>query len=150
LYGKGSGFVVSNNKVTGKSTAVSVGVLFGFLGSMLLTIACTAILAYLISVEKIQEESIGYGAMVTLLISAAFGSWITTVKVKRLRVQVCLISAAAYYLALLGITALFFGGQYQGMGGAVAAVFVGSGAVALVGGKGKKMRKNKKQKRAYC
>jgi hypothetical protein len=41
-------------------------------------------------------------------------------------------SGAGYYLTLLAMTALFFGGQYQGMGVTLGLVLAGAGTATLL------------------
>jgi len=135
---------------TGRSSGVSVGILIGVLVCVGVTLIATVILAWLITTEKMGESAVGYGAMVALLLSAILGSWTASAKIGRLRTQVCLITGGIYYLVLLSITALFFGGQYQGMGVAAILVIAGSGVTALLGIREKKSRKNKIKKRAFC
>ncbi|MBQ3541868.1 MAG: TIGR04086 family membrane protein [Oscillospiraceae bacterium] len=135
---------------TGRSSGVSVGILIGVLVCVGVTLIATVILAWLITAEKMGESAVGYGAMVALLLSAILGSWTASAKIGRLRTQVCLITGGIYYLVLLSITALFFGGQYQGMGVAAILVIAGSGVTALLGIREKKSRKNKIKKRAFC
>ena len=118
---------------TGRSSGVSVGILIGVLVCVGVTLIATVILAWLITAEKMGESAVGYGAMVALLLSAILGSWAASAKIGRLRTQVCLITGGIYYLVLLSITALFFGGQYQGMGVAAILVIAGSGVTALLG-----------------
>ena len=141
---------MKNKIATGKSSGVSVGVLIGVLVCVGVTLVATVILAWLIAAEKMGENAVGYGAMVVLLLSAILGSWTASVIIGRLRTQVCLITGGIYYLVLLSITALFFSGQYQGMGVAAILVIVGSGMTALFGIREKKSRKNKIKKRAFC
>lgn len=135
---------------TGRSSGVSVGILIGVLVCVGVTLIASVILAWLITAEKMGESAVGYGAMVALLLSAILGSWTASAKIGRLRTQVCLITGGIYYLVLLSITALFFGGQYQGMGVAAILVIAGSGVTALLGIREKKSRKNKIKKRAFC
>ena len=134
-------------KRSGKALSTPVGIGLGLLASMVVTFIGAAILAWLVAGEKIAENTIGYGAMTILLISSMLGALFAANGIKRMRVQMCVTSGGVYYLSLLAITALFFGGAYQGMGVAALAVFVGCGMAALIGlrnGKGKQVRFKKK------
>ena len=120
-------------KIQGKKTAtIPVGIAFGILASMTATLAGAGILAYLISAGKVGESGIGWGAMLILIVSSALGSWAATGSTQQRKLMVCGISGAGYYLSLLGLTAMFFGGQYQGMGVTALMVLVGSGVVVLL------------------
>ena len=136
-----------NQKVTGTAVSMPAGIAIGCAVSLLITITGSALVAKLISDEVVNDTAIGYGAMMILLLASALGASISAAKVKRLRLQVCMLSGAAYYAALLGITALFFGGQYQGMGVTALVVLAGTGAAVLVSTKEKKTRKFRKGRR---
>ena len=122
-----------------------LGLGIGLAVCMALTMAAAAISANLILTEKIGAGAIGYCAIVTLLLSSAVGAWLAAVLVKRRWMIVCMGVGCAYFLTLLAITALFFGGQYQGIVVTALVVFGGCGAVGLLGlkagGESKKHRK---------
>lgn len=131
------------------SSGMWFGIGFGVLTALLVSLGGAAIIAYLICNAYVTQNSLGYLAMAVLAISSALGALVSVGKVKRLRFQVCLITAGVFYLSLLALTALFFGGQYQGMGGPAIMILLGAGAVALLGISTKKGSKMKKLKRAY-
>lgn len=139
-----------NKMLTGSKSGIAVGILIGVLVGIGVTLVGVSILAWLIATEKISENAIGYGTMVILFISALLGAGTAAANIKRLRVQVCLITGGIYYLLLLATTALFFGGQYQGMGITAILVLLGSGLVSLLGIRENKSRKNKFKKHAFC
>ena len=108
MYGK--------KKVSGTAMSIPAGLGIGLLVSLVITVAGAAITAWLIASEKIGEGSTGYGVMVILALGAGLGALSAVYLIKRLRLQVCMLTGVCYYLSLLAMTALFFGGQYQGMG----------------------------------
>ena len=119
------------------SAAVSLGV----------TLILSAVVAKMVDAELMGEGAIGYGSLVTLLTASISGAAFAAMKIKRQRLMVCLLSGLVYYITLLGITALFFGGQYQGMGITALVIAGGCGTVILMGmkqGKGKEIRHRKK------
>ena len=131
-------------KTTGTSASIPVGIGLGLVASMVITLACSGITAYLISAEKIGEHTIGYMVMLILALSAVIGTWIAVTAIKRLRLQISLLFAGCFYLVLLAMTALLFGGQYQGMGISAVIVLAGSMAIAFLPSKGLKIGKMKK------
>lgn len=138
--------MVMNKKVTGKAMSIPVGLSIGLTVSLMLTLITAAIVANLILGEKIAESAIGYAAIVILLLASGVGAWLAAMLIKRRWMVVCLGAGGIYYLTLLGITALFFGGQYQGMGVTALVVLGGCGAVGLLGlrgesGSGKRRKK---------
>ncbi|MBP3304404.1 MAG: TIGR04086 family membrane protein [Oscillospiraceae bacterium] len=134
---------------SGKARTIPVGIAFGLLVSLTVTLAGAVLLAYLIAAEKLGADGIGYGSMVILMAASALGTWSAVARIKRRRLMVCGISAAGYYLLLLGMTALFFGGQYEGMGVTALMVLIGSGIVLLLGMVGKKGSNHSRKIPAY-
>ena len=130
-----------NQKVTGKSMSIAGGVGIGVLASVVITIISSLILAALVNNEIVKENGLGYGVIMVLLLSAVTGSLVAWKCIRHRRLLVCTLSGVGYYVALIGITALLFGGQYQGMGVTALVVLAGCGCVALIGVNGKKAGK---------
>lgn len=120
-----------------KATPAAAGLGIGLGVSAAVTLAGAAILSYLILGEKVGENGIGYGAMVIQAAASASGGLTAVKLVKRSRLLICGILAAAYYVLLLSMTALIFDGQYTGMGVTAAMVLLGAAAAALPGVLGK-------------
>lgn len=136
-----------NGKVTGRAMTMPAGIAVGCGAAMLVTAAGSALVAKLISDEVLVDTAIGYGAMFIVLLASALGAAVSAAKVKRRRLQVCLLSGIVYYGMLLGMTAMFFGGQYQGMGVTALLVLAGTGTVILLGTREKKTGKYRKGRR---
>ncbi len=107
-----------------------IGVLAGGACAFAGTMLTSAVLAKLVDMEIIPQDKIGYGIMVLLLLCAFLGANEACRRVKRQYLIVSAISAGFYYSMLLSVTALFFGGQYSGMG--VTAVLVLCGSLLAV------------------
>lgn len=120
-----------NRKMKGTATAIPTGLAIGGLINLIVTMAGSAASAYLVLNQRIGDNGIGYATMVILFVSTVLGAWGAYSCIKKQRLQVCLLSAALYYLLLLAITALFFGGQYQGMGVTALVILVSALTVAL-------------------
>ena len=125
--------MVTNRKANGKAVSIPAGVGIGTAAALGWTLMASALLAKLMDLERLPEDAVGYGAMVILLTASFAGAILAQRKVKRKRLQVSLITAAAYYLTLLSMTALFFGGQYAGMGVTALVILAGSGVAILIG-----------------
>lgn len=128
--------MVSNQKFTGKATSMAGGVLKGALASLIWTFLASGLLAWLIHREYLPQNAVGYGRMVILLTASALGAAYAFGRVKRQRIAVSAYTSGVYFLMLLGMTALFFGGQYTGMGVTLLMVLAGTGSVLLLGGRG--------------
>lgn len=134
-------------KVSGKAMGIPAGIAIGDLVSLAITVAGAAFSAWLVSTQKIGEGGIGYAAMIVVTLAAAVGAWISTMMIKRLRLQMCMLSGVCYFLTLLAMTALLFGGQYQGIGVEAVLILAGCGVVAFI--PNKKGQFKVKKKRAY-
>ena len=130
--------MATKRKVKGTALSMPMGLALALAVSLVLTLVLAGLTACLALEGKIAESAIGYGAMGTVLVSSVVGALIAAARIKRRRLMTCLVSGGCYYLALLSITALFFGGQYQGMGVTALLVFAGAGSVALLGLKGER------------
>ena len=143
-----------NRKVTGRALSAPASFGIGICFSLGITLILSIILAKLISSEKLEWSNVGYGIIAILLISSVIGSKITCVALKRRKIMSCLISGVLYWLGLLMITALFYGGQYSGIGVTGVIILCGSAAVCLQelkadNGKGTPSMKGKAGKKNY-
>ena len=136
-------------KATGKGISIPVGIGIGVLLCVAVTMAGAALVAYLLSTEKMAVTGIGWAAIVLLVLASFTGSVVAAGIVKVNRLPVCLGVGAGYILMLLGCTALFFGGQYQGIPAAAVSVLVGSAGAGLLGFKGKKNFTRRRKIPAY-
>lgn len=109
------------------------GLATGAVFALLWTIAGSMLVAKLVDSEVISQESIGYGAMLIALTASFGGAMIAFGKIKRQRVQICLLSGIIYFLTLAAMTSLFFGGRFSGAGVTAILVLAGSGAAILPG-----------------
>ena len=138
-----------NQKVTGTAWGVPAGLAWGAAVSMGLTTAMSALAAWMVLNGRFSVQSIGYCSMAILALSAAAGAAAAIGRIKRCRFQVCMAAGAVYYGCLLAVTALFFGGIYEGMGVTALMVLCGCSLVVLMGGTasgGRRRRKGKSRK----
>ena len=119
-------------RASGKAMGIPAGIAIGTLISLIISLGGAAVSAWLVSAEKIGDSSIGYAAMLVVALAAAVGAWFSATAIQRLRLQMCLLSGLCYFLTLLGITALFFGGQYQGIGGIAVVILCGCAVIAFL------------------
>lgn len=125
--------MVKNQNYSGRAMTFPAGVLMGAAISLLWSILAAALVGLLIDREMLAHTAIGYGGMLILLTASILGSLLAWKKIKHRRALVCLTTGGAYYLMLLGLTALFFGGQYEAVGVTGILIFAGSATVILAG-----------------
>lgn len=125
--------MTSIKKVKGTAASMPVGVAMGVLTSIIVTFSLAALLTWLAFGGRIEENILGYLVIGVLLIASVLGSLLSAGKVKRRRILVCCLTGLIYYLILLGSTAVFFGGNYRGVGVSGFVVFIGVLTSGLLG-----------------
>lgn len=142
--------MVKKQKASGLAVSFPAGIAIGSGLSVGMTVLMAMVLAWMMERELIRENSIGIASAVILIGSSAVGALVASGKIKHRRLLACMTAGAVYYLTLLCFTALFFGGQYQGMGITALTVCGGSAAAALLCLKGERrgLRRNHRKKAA--
>lgn len=135
-----------NRKPTGTASSIPAGLVSGALAAMITTLVGAAVMAKLIDREILAQNSTGYGVMVILLLASWLGAVTAAGKIKRQRLIICLASGAIYFGLLLAATALFFGGQYSGVGETGLLIFCGSMLGIFTGYAGKTGKNRRKIK----
>lgn len=141
--------MVTDRKPTGRASGMAGGLAAGALVTMAVTVVGSAVLAKLISGEIIPQSGTGYGVMVMLILASWAGAITSRRKIRRRKLMVCMASALIYFGLLLLITALFFGGQYDGVGETALLILCGT-ALALIPGPRRKTGRNPKKFRMRC
>lgn len=118
------------------------GLAVGALFAMVWTILGALSVAKLIDSEVIPETAVGYGSGLILLTASLGAALVSFSRIKHQRALVCMAAGGIYFLMLLAVTALFFGGQYTGIGVTALLIAAGSGTAVLMGmsGRGGKRR----------
>ena len=121
-------------------------VMTGICVSLVINIIMSALFAWLISAEYVQENWVGYGAMLTLMLSSDLGALMGVMKAKSKWLLIASLTAAGYYLSLLVMNILFFDGRLQGVWETALVVMAGAGFVILAGLKEGKTRRTRLRK----
>ena len=138
--------MVANVKPTGRTMSMGAGLTLAGAVCLLCTICMSAIIAFMADKGIIQQAQIGYGVMILLGLTSAIGVITANGKIRRRKLLVSGITALIYFLELLGITALFFGGQYQGIGVTALMILCGAALPLLTDLKGRGGVKKRKYK----
>ena len=117
-------------KRNGRSMSMPAGIVTGIVVSLIFTVIGAAILAWLVTGEKVSENAIGYGIMGILAASAWVGCLVAWKQIQHQRLVVVGICAVGYFAMLLTL-GLLFGGVRQGIGATVAAIGLG-GAISVI------------------
>ena len=118
---------------SGRAMSIPKGLALGNGISLGLTVLLSLGLAGLISRERLRWEQIGYGIFIILFFSALLGAAVSVNAVKRQRLMIAMSAGVLFWATLIALTALFFGGQYDGMLVTGLIILAASGTVALLG-----------------
>ena len=114
---------------------------------MITTLCASALTAKMLQCQWLDEEKIGYGAMLILFITAWIGAVVSYNRIKQHKIIISLIFALSYFALLLGITVLFFEGRISGVGETVLLIMGGSFLTVFLKTAAGKKKIRKKQKR---
>ena len=135
--------MAKKGNVKAKALAMPAGIGIGLGAGLVITIVGAVLLAFALARETMSVETMGYGIMVVLFIATFLSSMVAMWCIKHRKMQVSLITAGAYLLSLLAMNALFFDGQYQGVGATVIVVAIAGVTAAFIGSGGGKTAKHK-------
>ena len=141
--------MISRSTKQGKNRSVAVGLTIGTAVCCIITILLTSLIAYLISRERISENNIRLFTSLIHYLSVLIGTYCVNTLIKRKLLPVSLLQCTCYLAVLFASTALFWGGQYGGIGSTLIAVILGgaSGILAILCVN--KIQKNTFKKSAY-
>ena len=142
--------MLNYQKPTGRALSLPMGLAFGAMISIIITLMSAILMGYLLNTEKMLWESSGYGIMLSLLIASFAGSKASFSRIKRQCLLVSLLSGMVFFGILLSATALFFGGQYEGAAVTGLLILAGSGTAGLLHNKKSGRGKVKGGRKSYC
>ena len=135
-------------KKTGAGISVPAGIAIGAAAAVAVMLLGTLLVAYLVIQDTVKMDAAGFAALCVLAAAAALGCWLATALTGKNKLLVCVLTALAFILVLLSVTAIFFDGTFSGVGGSALAILAGAG-VTLLPEIGKKSRKNRIKIPAY-
>ena len=104
----------------------------GVVASMLSAVILCGVLAYLVASERISENSIGYGVMAILFVSSLLGGCISKYRERNRGILCCVVSGIMFLFVLVGVTALFFDGEFRGVIPNTSMILCGSAVAAIL------------------
>lgn len=131
------------------TSPVISGIAVGAAISLAITVIGAMAGAFLLSAEILTHEQIGMLSTVITAIAAAAGSLVASKKIGKMKMQMCLLTGAVYFLVLCIVTVLAFNGLFLGVGKGILSILIGSSSVALLSVVNKKHPKFKFQKKTY-
>lgn len=122
-------------KITGRAPSLGRSAAAGVLLGAAWTVVCAMVIAKLIDSEVLPMDKVGYASMVSILTAVFIGASLAGRKAGHMIVQAAVISGIGYFVCLLLVNALFFGGSYTGLGVTLLLVALATGAAVLTAGK---------------
>lgn len=116
----------------GRATSMTQGLITGLAINFIITLAATAILAKMIDREILPWQNIGYAIIPVLIFGSFAGAYTACQKIKRQKLGVSMLSGLLYWIALMAMTALFYGGKYESVAVTAALIMVGCFAAFLL------------------
>ena len=141
--------MAGKRKSNGRAMSVPAGVGIGIVISLVIMLSGAVLLSLLVASGKIPEDGYGFGVMITQLLAACLGALAAMVLVKHRKLMVCGLATGGYFLVLLSICALFFGGEYTGIGTTAVLILAGGAAAAVLGLREKKSSGKRRKMAAY-
>ncbi len=127
-------------------SSVPMGLGMSLLVSIGITLLGAVMITFMIAGESMDPGAVGYGSLLTLVLSSIGGAVTVVLTVGQKPLIMCLASGGIYLLCLLCLTALFFGGEYQGITTTALTVMGASLAVALLNLRTSSSTKRKRNK----
>ena len=133
-------------KITGRAPSLGRSAAAGVILGVIWTMISAVIIAKLVDMEIIPMEKVGYGSMTAILSAVFFGATLAGKKAGHMVIQAAALSGGAYFLCLVLVNALFFGGSYVGMGITFLLVALATASAILMMGQGSGRRRRKRYK----
>lgn len=116
----------------GRATSMARGLMMGLAINFIITLAAVAILAKMIDREVLPWQTVGYAIIPTLILGSFAGAYTACQKIKHQKLVVSMLSGLLYWIALMAVTALFYGGKYESVAVTAALIMVGCFAAFLL------------------
>lgn len=117
---------------SGRAASVPAGLGMSLMATIIITASATALIAIMLSRKTIEWANIGYWIMTVLLLASFLGGKVAINAIKTQKYLVSLMSGILYWMFLLCITALLFGGHYNSVLETGLLIVAGSTAAALL------------------
>lgn len=124
-------------KISGRAPSLVKSVATGVSLTAVWTLGSAAIIAKMLENEVISMNHVGYGAMAAVLSAVFMGATLAGKRAGHMVVQAAALSGAGYFVCLLLVNALFFGGTYTGMGTTLLLIILATALALLAAGKGR-------------
>lgn len=133
-------------KLSGRAPSLVRSAAAGVMLGTAWTVVCAMIIAKLIDSQVLPMEKVGYGSMVAVLSAVFMGASLAGKKAGHMVIQAAVMAGAGYFVCLLLVNALFFGGSYTGVGVTALLVALATGLALVPAGKGSGKGKRRRYK----
>ena len=118
------------NNSSGNVSTLVKSILLGSALSVTITVIGAALIAKLILSETVGENNMGYCVMILLFVASMAGCLTANAKIQQSKLKVTLLQSVGYYVGLLMIGTIFFGGANQAL--AETALVIAGGACIIL------------------
>ena len=133
-------------KLSGRAPSLGRSVAVGAALGAAWTVLSAMLIAKLIDSEILAMENVGYASMIAVLSAVFMGASLAGKKAGHMVIQAAAISGVAYFVCLLLVNALFFGGSYKGIGVTALLVALATAMAIIAAGKGSSRPRRRRYK----
>jgi len=123
-------------KAKGQAPAGWSAILGGILGAWVLLVAGVVLTGKLLDTGSMEMDSVGYVVMGILFLCGAVSGWIPAIRFPGKKYLGAVTGTAGFFLLLLLINGLFFGGAYPGFWSGLVSTALGNVLALFLAGKG--------------
>ena len=115
-------------------------ILSGVLGASVLMFAGVALTGSLLDTGRMEMDSVGYAVMAILFLCGGVSGWIPASRFPGKKYVGAISATAGFFLLLLMVNALFFGGSYPGFWSGLISAALGNAFAQFLAGKGSRKK----------
>lgn len=130
-----------------KSNSVIGGILKGTVIGLIILLLGLMVLAKALEREWLPEETMDYGVMILLILSAYAGASAAKRKATGSKFLICIVTGGIEFLSLLVMNLMLFHDRIHGIGATALLIFCGSGLAALKGNRGNRKKSTDRAKK---
>lgn len=141
--------MVKKHNIKTEESSLVHKIALGIIAAIAMMLFSAGVFAIMISKEIISEAGTGYCSVTVLLLSSFSASLVAISNYKKMRIWTSVITGVTYSAVLLGMTAVFFDGEYRGILVTVMVVLSGCMIATILSRKGNntlRLQRNKNRR----
>jgi hypothetical protein len=146
---KGERGMAKTKQKTVRAGKMPFALVMGWLAGIICTLLLASAWAQMILSETVGQSSAAGGSIVITAISAAVAAWVSALIAKKRWLQMCLVAGGMYFVTLLSLGGILFGGTFSGVGTGLITALGASTGVGLFALRGEKRASVKRNFKRY-